>query len=127
MVIMKNNLESDLQDQVKRFLKQKRVLFFRYQAQSNLNGMPDIMCLYKGIFLGLELKRPKQGKPTDLQKRKIKFINDNGGVGIFVENLDDVKTLIDVISSDSNECIIDSIDIIKVVYEKLRKYRNEQK
>lgn len=94
---MKKRLESDLQDEVKQLLTKKRVYHWRFQAQSNLNGIPDILCLYKGFFIGLELKRPKQGKPTDLQLRTIKAINDNGGIGIVVDQLIDVERLIDVI------------------------------
>ncbi len=94
---MKRKLESDLQDEVKQFLINKRVYHWRFQAQSNLNGVPDILCLYKGFFIGLELKRPKQGTPTELQLRTLKAINDNGGIGIIVDQLIDVERLIDVI------------------------------
>lgn len=87
-------IESDVQKNIISYLKKKRVYHFRFQAQYNLNGLPDILCLYKGFFLGLELKREKGGTPTTLQKRKIKAINDNGGIGVIVRSVDEVEEIL---------------------------------
>ena len=86
-------LESKIQKQILSYLKRNRVLHFRFQAQSNLNGLPDIICLYKGFFLGLELKK-EDGKPTLLQERKIKAINDNGGIGLIIKSVEEVDKLL---------------------------------
>ena len=90
-------LEGKVQDKIIAYLEKKRVYHFRFQAQSNLNGLPDIICLYKGFFLGLELKREKGGAPTKLQERKIKAINDNGGIGVIVRSVDEVDDIINLI------------------------------
>lgn len=87
-------LEGKVQEQIISYLRRKRVYFFRFQAQSNLNGLPDIICLYKGFFLGLELKREKGGIPTELQLRKIKAINDNGGIGCIVRSVEEVEEIL---------------------------------
>lgn len=89
-------IESDLQNDVIKFLKKNRVYYFRFQAQSNLNGLPDIICLYKGFFLGLELKRDK-GKPTELQIKKIKAINENGGISKIIKSVEEVKEILNTI------------------------------
>ena len=118
-------LESRIQKDIINYLKSKRVYYFRFQAQSNLNGLPDIICLYKGFFIGLELKREKGGTPTGLQLRKIKAINDNGGVGIIVRSVYEVEMLLDVINdyyTDNNIC---SEDILS--YYEIRKSANEKK
>ena len=88
--------ESKLLRQVKKYLKDKKVWCFRVQAQSNLFGLPDIMCLYKGVLIGLELKTDI-GKATALQDMKLKEINKNGGIGIIARTLADVETLFDYI------------------------------
>ena len=85
--------EKQIQDEIISYLKRKRVYHFRFQAQYNLNGLPDIICLYKGFFLGLELKK-EDGKPTLLQLKKIKAINDNGGIGVIVRSVKEVEELI---------------------------------
>lgn len=90
-------LESKIQKDIMSYLKRNRVLYFRFQAQSNLNGLPDIICLYKGFFLGLELKK-EDGKPTLLQEKKIKAINDNGGIGLIIRSVEEVKNLLDNIN-----------------------------
>ena len=42
------------------------------------SGIPDIICCYKGRFLGLEAKLPG-GRLTELQKRALRKINAAGG------------------------------------------------
>ena len=92
-------IESDLQRQVLSYLKKNRVYHFRFQAQSNLNGLPDIICLYKGFFIGLELKADK-GSPTELQLRKIKSINENGGIGKIIKSVDEVEEIFKEINGE---------------------------
>lgn len=94
--------ESKLEKQVEEYMKKRRVWqLARYQAQSNQNGIPDRLYLYKGFLLGLELKA-KSGSPTDLQLKKIKAINDNGGIGIIVNNIDIVIDLLNIIDKYEN-------------------------
>lgn len=57
------------------------------------SGIPDIICCYKGRFLGLEAKLPG-GKLTELQKRTLYRINAAGGIARRVESVDDVKAVI---------------------------------
>lgn len=61
-------------------------------------GIPDIICCYKGYFLGLEVKLP-QGKLTELQARTLRRINRAGGVASRVESVADVQALINYIDS----------------------------
>ena len=97
-ILLKNNLkkleflvkamtkteEGKLEEQVNNYLKKRRVWkLARFQAQSNQNGVPDRLYLYKGILLGFELKT-KTGKPKGLQIKKIAAINDKGGIDIIV-------------------------------------------
>ena len=94
--------EGKVQKEVLDYLKKRRVYHFRFQAQVNLNGLPDILALYKGVFLGLELKRPDGGKPTGLQLKKLEAINENGGIGVIIDNVEQVKMLLDIIDQDED-------------------------
>ena len=70
------------------------------------SGIPDIICCYKGRFLGLEAKLPG-GKLTALQRRALEKINAAGGIGRRVESVDDVKAVIaqaDRERSRENDC-----------------------
>lgn len=89
--------ESKLEQEVEKFMREKRIWqLARFQAQYNQNGLPDRLYLYKGLLLGLELKTDK-GVPTTLQLRKLKEINNNGGLGLIIRSVDDVKELINII------------------------------
>ena len=57
------------------------------------SGVPDIICCYRGRFLGLEVKLP-HGRLTALQKRALEKINRAGGIARRVESVDDVKAVI---------------------------------
>lgn len=98
-------LESKIQKQVIKYLKDNRIYHFRFQAQVNLNGLPDIIALYKGVLVGMELKK-EDGKPTELQLKKLQAINENGGIGIIVKSVEDVIKLINYIDSITDEKFI---------------------
>ena len=63
------------------------------------NGIPDLICCYKGRFLGLEAKVPG-GRLTSLQNRSLDKINAAGGIARRVESVDDVKAIIAQVDSE---------------------------
>lgn len=91
-------LESKIQKEILAYLRKNKVFHIRFQAQSNINGVPDIICCYKGLFIGLELKQ-ENGRATDLQKKKLETINNSGGIGVIIKSLEEVITLFDLIDS----------------------------
>lgn len=98
--------ESLLEEKVNKFMKEKRIWkLARFQAQSNQNGLPDRLYLYKGLLLGLELKTDK-GSPTGLQLRKLKEINDNGGIGVIIRSIEDLEVLISRIDNTDDKIFL---------------------
>ena len=96
---MAKTRESRLEEQVERYMTEKGVWqLARYQAQSNQNGLPDRIYLYHGYLLGLELKTDI-GAPTDLQWKKLKAINDNGGIGVIIRDMIELDKLMEVIDN----------------------------
>ena len=57
------------------------------------SGIPDIICCYRGRFLGLEAKQPG-GRLTRLQERALERINAAGGIGRRVESVEEVQAII---------------------------------
>ena len=101
---MTKTKESKLEEEVERLMQKKGIWqLARYQAQSNQNGLPDRLYLYKGYLLGLELKT-YEGKPTELQLKKIQEINKNGGIGLIIRNTETVEQLIKLIDFYDNSC-----------------------
>ena len=89
-------LERDIAMAIKKYLSSlgSDVFFWKeHGSMYGTNGVPDIICCYKGRFLGLECKIPG-GRLTELQKRAIKKINRAGGVACRVESVEDVKRVI---------------------------------
>ena len=89
-------LERDLVANIKRYLSSlgSDIFFFKEHGGAyGTNGVPDIICCYKGRFLGLEAKLPG-GRLTELQKRSIGKINAAGGIACKVNSVEDVKAAI---------------------------------
>lgn len=85
--------EGKVKNAVKRELKSRGIWFYMpMQNGLGVVGIPDFVCCWHGLFLGIETKAPgKRGNTTPNQERVLKEIEDHGGVSIVV---DDVKQLI---------------------------------
>ena len=98
---MAKTKESKLEQEVARFMQHRGIWqLARFQAQSNQNGLPDRLYLYKGVLLGFELKTD-EGKPTKLQLKKLEAINENGGIGVIIRNVNTVASIINLIDAVS--------------------------
>ena len=89
-------LERDVVAAIKKYLASlgSDVFFWKeHGGPYGSAGIPDIICCYKGHFLGLEAKLPG-GRLTELQKRAIEKINRAGGIACRVESVDDVRAVI---------------------------------
>ena len=89
-------LERDIVAAIKRYLATlgEDVFFWKEHGGAlGTSGIPDIICCYKGRFLGLEAKLPG-GRLTALQKRALEKINRAGGIARRVESVDDVRDVI---------------------------------
>ena len=100
-------LERDIVTAIRKYLASLGSDVFFWKEHGSVygtNGVPDIICCYKGRFLGLECKLPG-GRLTELQKRAIEKINRAGGIACRVENVEDAKRVIervDLERSDTN-------------------------
>ena len=97
-------LERDLVAAIKQYLASlgSDVFFWKeHGGPYGTSGVPDIICCYKGRFLGLEVKLPT-GRLTELQKRAIRKINQAGGIACRVESVEDVKRVIEQVDAERN-------------------------
>lgn len=98
-------LERDIVEAIKKYLMSlgSNVFFWKeHGGPYGTSGIPDIICCYRGRFLGLECKLPT-GRLTELQKRAIDRINAAGGTALRVESVDDVKNVIQMIDAELAE------------------------
>lgn len=55
------------------------------------DGIPDILGMYNGTFYAFELKREDgKGKPRIKQLYNVKRIKDEGGVAMFVDDINQI-------------------------------------
>ena len=91
--------ESRVKDNIKKTLKAFNVYYFMpIGGMYSKIGVPDIICCYKGKFIGIECKAGKN-KPTALQERELRLIQEAGGYSLVIneENIDDVRQLLEMI------------------------------
>lgn len=89
---MKQHKEQDIQTSIINYIKSIGGLPIK-QNQIGIYaqaGVPDIICCYCGVFIGIEVKRPGQ-KPKPIQMAFLDAINKAGGIGFWADNLDIVK------------------------------------
>lgn len=66
-------------------------VFRKTKNKYAINGVSDILGVFKGKFLAIEVKRPQnKERPLD-QKLFIDHINRNGGLAFFATSVEDVK------------------------------------
>jgi hypothetical protein len=95
--------ESDVQRSILEYLQIKRVFHFRNNSGAVVStykgknrffhfgaiGSPDIICVIKGQFVGIEVKR-SGGKQNENQINFQKDLEKAGGIYILAYSLDDV-------------------------------------
>jgi len=84
-------LERKITDSIMRYLKDAGYWAVKiHGAAYQTAGLPDIVAIdRKGRFVGLEVKRPKLGRVTELQRRTLENINNGGGYAVVVRSATD--------------------------------------
>lgn len=59
-------------------------------------GVPDRVVILRGLICFVELKRPKGGKVSDMQKWRIRQLNDQGMKAYVIKNKEQVNYLVDL-------------------------------
>lgn len=77
--------EKVFENKIKKYLDSlPNCWYFKFWAGPySKSGIPDIIALINGKFVGIEVKGPK-GVASELQKRNIRLINKCGGYGVIL-------------------------------------------
>ena len=95
-------LERDIVAAIRKYLLSlgANVFFWKeHGGPYSTSGIPDMICCYKGRFVGMECKLPG-GRLTELQKRAIDRINCAGGIARRVESVEEAKAIIRQIDNE---------------------------
>ena len=71
----------------------KAYYFFPATGGYGRSGVPDIVCCWRGMFIGIECKAGKN-TPTALQEKELEFIRKAGGCAFVVNE----ETVVDLIT-----------------------------
>lgn len=97
---MRPEKEADIQKQILDYLALKRIFHYRSNSGAFVDanehfyrfgaiGWPDIVCVVKGQYVGIEVKA-KRGTQSPGQSEFQKNLERAGGLYILARNLDDV-------------------------------------
>lgn len=63
-------------------------------------GIPDILCCYRGLFIGFEVKRDSSKLPTALQSFEIMEIKRAGGIALLIHSVEMAEAMLDRIDEE---------------------------
>jgi Holliday junction resolvase len=85
--------EAKVKASVVKLLKKHNIYYFFPATHGyGRSGVPDIICCFNSLFMGIECKATAKNKPTALQEKEMQKIRDAGGV-TFVTNEDNINLL----------------------------------
>ena len=87
--------EKEIENEIKEYISSHGGLCYKIHGGDlyQETGIPDILCCWKGLFFGIEVKDPK-GKPSAIQLAQGVRIQKAGGHFIIAKSLEDVTDYI---------------------------------
>lgn len=84
--------ETDIQRAIVKELEKQGAYVARV-VKAGKSGTPDLICSYRGHFMGLEIKTAK-GRPSELQLYHLEKIRKAGGTGEILRSVDELRKLL---------------------------------
>lgn len=97
----KKTPEGKIQESIMKYLKARGIWLRRYNAVSSAYGYPDLDVIYKGHYVGMEVKA-ENGEPTEIQEKMRDSIIKAGGYCEFVRSTEDVVKLLERIDYEDS-------------------------
>jgi len=93
--------EGRIKAKVKALLKRHGIwYFYPFSFGAGSNGIPDIIAIIRGRFVGIEVKRDAKAKLTALQSRVAEQIRQGGGLWLRVHDEGTLLQLATLIQGD---------------------------
>jgi hypothetical protein len=97
--------EARLGRQIQKAVKERGGFIFKvHGGPTMMAGLPDLICCYRGVFMGFEVKMPGN-KPSAIQARRHVEIQEANGVAVVVYSVSEVMTCLDAVDGE-----LDSLD-----------------
>ena len=83
--------EAKIQAHIVKYLKHRGIPYYKTSAMHS-RGWTDLVLCYRGMYVGLEVKRPNGfGKVTPIQSKHMDIIREADGFAYVVYCVDDVE------------------------------------
>jgi hypothetical protein len=103
--------ESRLQSQIQKMVKKRGGFVFKvHGSELMMAGLPDLICCYRGFFVGFEVKTPT-GVVSDRQRYVMRNITGASGIVTVPRCVSDASRVLDAI----DHVIINHQDVIDVL------------
>ena len=87
--------EKKVENNIKKYLDSLNAYYLKvHGSMYQPAGTPDILACVNGKFVAIEVKRPNGGVLSELQKSKLKKIENSGGVSIVARSVEDVSEVL---------------------------------
>ena len=84
--------EQQIQSNIIKYLEKDLGCYVVKIIKASKSGVPDLICCFKGDFIGIEVKRPSTiNNASELQRVNLELINNAGGIGFVACSVQDVK------------------------------------
>ena len=94
---------SSITKPIQRWCKREKI-YCRKLHVAERSGLPDLILCVEGIFVALEVKRPKKDA-TLIQQEELKEITRSGGYATVVRSLEEAKQVVSSIRSKKLSCL----------------------
>lgn len=89
--------EGKLSRKIQKEMKKRGAWVFKvHGSEYQPAGIPDIIGVYRGQFIGVESKMPGN-KPTDIQRFRMAQIDKAGGICVVAYTVDEALELLDIV------------------------------
>lgn len=99
--------EGRVKDKIKKLLKAHKIWFYMpVQNGMGVVGIPDLICCYEGLFIGIETKAPAKrpttfeqrwNKATANQQARMREIQKAGGIAFVADDVQQVEEVLNSI------------------------------
>ena len=105
---MSKGPEEKFKDNVEKYLDSHKIMHYRNNMGFN-SGYPDITAIYRGYYIGIELKREDgKGRASGSQLQMIRWIREAGGIAGVVASINDLEKLLEEAEIRDERKIYDS-------------------
>ena len=91
----RNRTEAEITKEIRYYLNTMNIWHYKnWSGPMSPRGIPDIIGIYRGKFLAVEIKKPR-GKLTELQQIFLDRVKNEGGLSVCVHSCEELADFLE--------------------------------